>query len=138
MQRPTPEVMYGIKETFDFLKRENHLRMIPIFQTTQTFAVHMYIDEVGALYGLILHNPKLVITLALSALKKDKKPFGAFILKYGFEHVWKTNAEKENLNVRFQTDIIIIWQREECSVVNWRHSWVGYARYQTSRRPGQV
>jgi len=112
MQRPTPEVMFRIRGTIqDFLTRENLLGMIPIFQGTQTTAGYGHLDEVGALYGLIWHNPRLVLTYALAALKKDKKPFSLFSLKYGYEHVWKTIAEKEKLDIRFQTDITSIQRK---------------------------
>ena len=112
MQKPTPEVMYRIRGTvLDFLKRENLLGMIPVFQATLTMSGYGHIDEVGALYGLIFYNPKLAVSAALAALKKDKKPFSLFSLKYGFEYVWKTITEKENLNVRFQIDITNIQTR---------------------------
>ena len=69
MLRPTPEVMYRIRGTIlDFLKRENLPGMIPIFQVIQTLAGYGNIDEVGALYGLIWINPRLVISMAVSAL----------------------------------------------------------------------
>ena len=102
MQKPTPEVMYRIRGTIlDFLKREDLLGMIPLFQATLTMSGYGHIDEVGALYGLIFYNPKLAVSVALAALKKDEKPFSLFSLKYGYEYVWKTLADKENLNVQF-------------------------------------
>lgn len=113
MQRPTPEVMYRIRGTlFDFLKRENLLGMLPIFQVTQTSAGYGQVDEIGALYGLIWHNPRLVIVPALRAIKQDSEPFSIFYLKKGYEHVWKTIAEKEKLNIRFETDIVNIHRKK--------------------------
>ena len=113
MQRPTPEVMQRVRGTlFDFLKRENLLGMLPIFQITQTSAGYGQVDEIGALYGLIWHNPRLVLVPALRALKQDNKPFSLFYLKYGFEHSWKTIVEKEKLKIRFKTDIISIQRKK--------------------------
>lgn len=109
MQRPKPEVMFRIRGTIlDFLQRENLLGMIPIFRTTQTIYGYGHVDEVGALYGLMWNNPRLMVSLALHGLKQDKTPFSGYSLKYGFEHVWKTIVEKERLNIQFQTDITSI------------------------------
>ena len=72
MQRPTPKVMQRLQGTIlDFLKRENLLGMLPIFQTTQTLAGYGHLDETAALYGLIWHNPRLILVMALVALKED-------------------------------------------------------------------
>eukprot|EP00092_Neocalanus_flemingeri_P048583 GFUD01055484.1.p1 GENE.GFUD01055484.1~~GFUD01055484.1.p1 ORF type:complete len:620 (-),score=86.20 GFUD01055484.1:6-1865(-) len=116
MQRPTPEVLHRIRGTLlDFLTRENLLGMIPIFQMIQTLPGYGQLDEIGTLYGLIWHNPRLVMTVALSAIKQEREPFAQFSLKKGFENVWKTIVEKENFDIRFQTDIVSI-QREESGV----------------------
>ena len=58
-----------------------------------------------------MNNPKFAVLAALAALNKDEKPFSLFSLKYGYEYVWKTLAEKENLNVQFQIDITNIQTR---------------------------
>ena len=116
MQRPTAEVMHRIRGTLmDFLKREDLLAMVPIFDGTQTLAGYGHLDEIAALYGLLWHNPRLVLTAALAALKQSSKPFGMFSLKYGYEHIWKTIAMKEKLNIHFQTDIVSI-KKERNSV----------------------
>jgi len=112
MQRPTPEVMYRVRGTImDFLERENLLAMVTIFETTQTLAGYGHIDDIGALYGLIWHNPRFMVTMALMAIKKNKGPFSLYSLKYGYEHVLKTIAKKENLNIQFQVDIERIERR---------------------------
>lgn len=113
MQRPSTEVMYRIRGTIlDFLTRENLLGMVPMFQITQTLAGYGQLDEIGALYALMWHNPKLVISLVLEAIKQDTDLFSIFSLKDGFEKIWKTIVEKENLNVHFHTDIVNIKRRE--------------------------
>eukprot|EP00092_Neocalanus_flemingeri_P108385 GFUD01139200.1.p1 GENE.GFUD01139200.1~~GFUD01139200.1.p1 ORF type:complete len:607 (-),score=105.93 GFUD01139200.1:135-1955(-) len=107
MQRPTPKVMHRIRGTLlDFLTRENLLGMMPIFQRTQTLMGYGQIDEIGTLYGLIWNNPKMVLSVVLLAIKQEQGPFSVFILKNGFEKVWKSIFEKEKLDVRFQTDIV--------------------------------
>ena len=136
MQRPTQEVMHRIRGTFlNFLERENLLGMVSTFQYIQTLGGYGQLDEVGALYGLLLFNPKLVLTLALSAIGEDKGPFSWYSLKDGFENVWKTIDQKEELNIHFHTDIVSIirkknniyldtWQnfkakREVCNFLIW-------------------
>ena len=109
MQRPTPEVLHRIRGTIlDFLKRENLLVLLPIFQLSGTLAGYGHLDEVGALYSLIWHNPRLVLSVALKSLKLNRKPFDIFTLKHGYEHIWKTIVKREDLNIYFQTDIISI------------------------------
>ena len=66
MPRPGTGVMYRIRGTFlDFLKRENLLSLVPYFLITQTVQGYGYLDEVGALYGLLWNNPRFVVTSAL-------------------------------------------------------------------------
>ena len=75
MQRPTPEVMHRVRGTIlDFLQRENLVGMIPILQTTHTLDGYGHLDEIGALYGLIWNNPRLVLTMALIAINQDNEP----------------------------------------------------------------
>ena len=113
MQRPTPEVMHRVRGTIlDFLQRENLVGMIPILQTTHTLDGYGHLDEIGALYGLIWNNPRLVLTMAFIAINQDTEPFSLFSLKHGFESVWKTIAEKEKLNVQFHTDIVSIHRKK--------------------------
>jgi len=119
MQKPSPDVMHRIRGTIlDFLKRENLLGMTPIFQITGTLAGYGHMDEVAALYFFIWHNPKLVLTVALTAIKQNKKPFALFSLKKGYENVWKTIAEKDKLNVRFKTDITSIERKSDGVYLN--------------------
>ena len=114
MQRPTQEVMYRIRGTIkDFLERENLRALIPVFETTQTVPGYGHLDEIGTLYALIWHNPRLMLTLALTALKQNKEPFSPFCLKYGYEKAFRTIAEKEKLNIQFQTDIVGIDRRSD-------------------------
>ena len=87
VQRPTSKVMNRIRGTLlDFVTRENLLGMIPIFQITQTLVGYGKLDEIGALYGLIRNNPRLVLTVALSDINQYREPFSFFSLKGGFEN----------------------------------------------------
>lgn len=113
MRRPTPDVMYRIRGTImDFLTRENLLGMVPTFHRTQTAAGYGYLDEVSALYGLIWHNPRLVLTIVLIGLKKSKSPFAVHSFKSGYENIWKTVVKKDQLDIRFHVDILNIFRNE--------------------------
>ena len=109
MPRPSADVLYRIRGTFlDFLKREKLLTLVPYFLITQTVQGYGYLDEVGALYGLMWNNPKFVVTSALRAVGQDKDPLSVYVLRDGFELIWKTIAEKEKLNIKFNSDIVRI------------------------------
>lgn len=111
MRRPTPDVMYRIRGTImEFLTRENLLGMVPIFHRTQTLPGYGYLDEVSALYGLIWHNPRLVLTSVLVGLKKSKSPFAVHSFKSGYENIWKTVVKKDQLDIRFHVDILNIFR----------------------------
>ena len=107
MLRPTSNVLHRIRGTFmDFLKRENLFTLVPYFICSQTVQGYGYLDEVGALYGLMWNNPKFVLTLALRALGQSRDPFSIYVFRDGFETIWKTIAEVEKLDIRFNSDIV--------------------------------
>ena len=109
MLQPSARVMVRLRGTIlDFLTRENLLALVPIFKLSITQPGYGYLDETPALYGLIWNNPKLLIALALRALKKDEDPMSVYILGNGYENVWKRVVEKEGLNIQFDTDIYSI------------------------------
>ena len=60
----------------------------------------------SAIYGLIWNTPKFVVNILLRILKQDKYPYSAYVLKHGFEKVWKTVVEEESLNVTYNVDIV--------------------------------
>eukprot|EP00092_Neocalanus_flemingeri_P103159 GFUD01131981.1.p1 GENE.GFUD01131981.1~~GFUD01131981.1.p1 ORF type:complete len:527 (-),score=102.25 GFUD01131981.1:408-1988(-) len=109
MLRPDEDVMFRIRGTFlEYLKRENMLALVPVFKLSNELQGYGHLDEVSALYGLIWNNPKFVITLTLRALKQDNDPLSVYVLRDGFEKIWKNIVQKENLDIRFNTDIYSI------------------------------
>ena len=107
MLRPGVDVQHRIRGTFlDFLKRENLLTLVPYFILTQTSQGYGHLDEIGTLYGLLWNNPKFVVAVALRSIGNDKDPLSIYILKNGFEILWNTVVEKENINVKFNSDIV--------------------------------
>ena len=149
MEKPKPSTMNRIRGTFlDFLQRENLEAMKVIFTTSQVIAGYGFIDEVSALYGLMWNKPAFISTYAFRILRvppqNERQNF--YILREGFEKVWKNIVEKENLNIEFNTDIysirrqsngdsiLKIWEgsslrSELCNFVIWTPPMSGLLRY---------
>ena len=109
MLQPSSKVMSRVRGTLqEFLTRENMLALLPVFKLSLSLGGYSYVDEVPAIYGLIWNNPKLMVVSALRALNRDTENMSVYILKDGFELVWKTIVEKEKLDVRYNTDIYSI------------------------------
>jgi len=123
MERPSPEVLHRTRGTFlEFLQRENLHIMIPIFQISHTAIGYGYLDEVSTLYGLIWNNPKLIVTLVLRALNKADDPFNIYVLKNGFEKLWRTIVKEEELNVVYNVDIVQVKKRYKSVVLKTWHN----------------
>ena len=66
MQKPTKDVFNRTSGTFkEFLEKESLTPLIPLFLISHAAQGYGYIDEIGALYGLMWNTPNLVISLAL-------------------------------------------------------------------------
>ena len=88
--------MQRIRGTFlDFLRREDMLALVPLMKGSTELQGYGYIDEVSALYGLIWNNPKFIVSLGLRALRKDSAPNGIFVLKDGFQKIYKNIAMRK-------------------------------------------
>ena len=106
MPQPCRDVMHRIRGTFlEYLKREDMMALVPMFKLSHTLQGYGHLDEVSALYGLMWNNPKFMVALGLRALKKDYEPHSVFVLKDGFEKIWKNIVDKEDLNVIYNVDI---------------------------------
>jgi len=105
-QKPTEDVMYRIRGTIqDFLIRENFESLQPIFKLLVTLPGYGSIDEIGALYGLIHVDPSAILYLVDAALDIPRPPAVVYSLTEGFEQVWTGIAEKENFDIRYNTNI---------------------------------
>jgi len=117
MQRPSDQVLYRTRGTFqDFLNRENLRPVGPIIQ--QIFEVPGYgsLDQTAALYGLIWVNPSQIRTLVLEVLGQEKEVIELLgqekerytinVLKEGYETLWSTIVEREEVEVRYNVDIV--------------------------------
>merc|ERR1719483_530171 len=106
MLRPSSETLHRTRGTFmEFLTREDLIPLVPLFKLIHTLQGYGQLDEISALYGLMWVNPKFVVSSTLRALGKAKEPFGTFVLKDGFEALWKAIVKKENIKVHYNIDI---------------------------------
>ena len=108
--RPAPYAFYNnVSGTFkDFLVRENLTILTPVLEILHTAQGYGYLDEVGAIYGLMWNTPELLISGALRLLEADKSPYSFFAFKEGFEKIWSTIVDQENLDIQYNIDIINI------------------------------
>ena len=75
------------------------------------------------MYGLIWNTPQFLVNMALIALKQERYPYEAYVLKNGFEKIWTTIIEKDNINVKYNTDIIGVVQGAHSADLHiWRNS----------------
>eukprot|EP00111_Clytia_hemisphaerica_P004410 TCONS_00012610-protein len=109
MPQPSKENMEKIRGTFlEFIIRNGLQALVPLFQASTTFQGYGHIDEVAALYGLMWNTPNFI-----NGFKERLagKGFGDMnILKSGFQNLWETIVNKENLRVTFNVDILKIYR----------------------------
>ena len=123
MQKPTEEVLNRTSGTFKtFLEKENLKPLIPLFLISHAAQGYGYIDEVGAIYGLMWNTPNLVISLALRSLGIKQDPFRVYVFKDGFENVWNTVVRQEKFDIRFLTSIQNIDRDENGVKIDYRDS----------------
>ena len=110
MHPPEPYLLYhNLSGTFnDFLERENLTILTPFFELLHTGHGYGYLDEVGAIYGLMRNTPELVISAALRLLEADEDPYSFYAFKEGFEKIWTTIVEKEELDIVYNSNIVNI------------------------------
>jgi len=106
-QKPTKEVMYRIRGTIkEFLIREGLESLQPIFKLLFTVpGGYGSIEEIGALYGLMDMSPTTLLYFVDVAVGVSRPPLVLYGLTKGFEQVWTGIAEKENLDIRYNTNI---------------------------------
>ena len=123
MQKPNEAVFNRTAGTFQaFLEREKLTPLIPIFVMSHAAQGEGYLDEVGALYGLMWNTPSFVISLALRSIGKDEDPYRTYVLKDGFQNVWNTVVKKEKFDIRFLTSIQKIDRDKDGVKIDYRDS----------------
>ena len=105
MRRPYPNTMETLRYTFEeFLKRNNLLVLKPIFIASHTIQGYGHLDEISALYGLMWNTPVYVQGLAAKFI--GLQSHGLNMIRGGFQNLWKTVVEKENIRVCKNANII--------------------------------
>lgn len=67
--------------------------------------------------GLIWNNHNIVVTFTFTL------PFIVFVIRKGYEKIWRTIVEKESLDVRFNCDIFKVqWNWSSVKLFIWRNS----------------
>jgi len=103
-QRPSKEVLYRLRGTIaDFLKREQLESLTPMLKFI--LMSYGYLDEIGALYGVMWLHPLLIILFTDSIIGLKRKPLDFYIMTDGYQQVWDNIAEKEKLDIRYNTQI---------------------------------
>ena len=89
MPRPSKDVLKLVNGTFtEFLQTNNLTTLLPYLEMDTTTSGYGYLDEIGALYGLLWFTPKYVLRIALQILGFEKDPYRGYVLKNGFEEIW--------------------------------------------------
>ena len=123
MQKPTEDVFNRTSGTFKtFLEKEKLTPLIPLFLISHAGQGYGYIDEIGALYGLMWNTPNLVLSLALLSIGIKQDPFRVYVFKDGFENVWNTVVNRERFDIRFLASIQNIDRNENGVKIDYRDS----------------
>ena len=104
MRQPTSQTMATLRCTFEeFLIKNNLLVLKPIFIASHTIQGYGHLDEISALYGLMWNTPVYVKALAGKFINK---PHGLNMIRGGFQNLWKTVVEKENIEVVLNANVL--------------------------------
>ena len=111
MMKPNETTLSLLNVTLkSFLEREGLTTLIPVFNRVHVGAGYGYLDEVGALYGLIWVSPNFLISIGLRALGIHQDPHRSYVMRDGFENVFNTIVRVENLDIRFNSTINTIYR----------------------------
>ena len=103
MRQPGRETMETLRCTFEeFLKKKNLLALKPIFLASHTVQGYGHLDEMSALYGLMWNTPNYIKGLAGKLIGVSH---GLNMIRGGFENLWKTIVQRENIKVVLNANI---------------------------------
>ena len=104
MRRPYRQTMDTLRCSFErFLMKNNLLVLKPIFIASHTVQGYGHLNEISALYGLMWNTPSYIQALAerFILIKSD----GLRMIRGGFQNLWTTIVEKENIDVFLNTSV---------------------------------
>ena len=108
MQQPSKETLRETSGIFsDFLKRNELEILIPMMEFSHSMMGYGYIDEIGTLYGLMWNTPKVILSIVLKTFfDMNGDTYDVYVLKKGFQHLWKMVVEKHDLNIQLNSSIL--------------------------------
>ena len=111
MMRPNETTLSLLNVTLkSFLEREGLTTLIPVFNRIHVGAGYGYLDEVGALYGLIWVTPNFLISIGLRALGIHQDPHRSYVIRDGWENIFNTIVREEKFDIRFNSTIKTIYR----------------------------
>ena len=119
MPQPSKATLRETSGTFsDFLKK-NELEILIPMMDFQSYMMWAYgpIDEIGTLYNLMYKTPNAILPLVynifniFSGMNGDHNDL--YFLKKGFQHLWKTVVEKEDL----MKNVIFLFGLHQCLIL---------------------
>jgi len=105
MPRPGFKILQSLNCSYmDFLKKNRFEGLRPLLLLTHTLQGYGYLDEVAALYGLMWNTPFLMRSLLKLATGQETET-RPYLLKSGFQNLWESIAERENLSIMLNSNI---------------------------------
>jgi len=118
MLKPSTDVLYRLRGTFmDFLERENLQTLAIVFIFSQTMTGYGFLDEIGALYGVMWCDPVWLVTSSLRSVGLDEYPLSIYAYRNGFERIWETIVDVEKLKINFNSNISKITKHSNGSTI---------------------
>lgn len=103
MRQPYQQTMSTLQCSFEtFLMRNNLQVLKPVFIAAHTIQGYGHLNEISALYGLMWNTPSYVQALAGKLINKS---YGLNMIRGGFQNLWTTIAERENITVFLNTSV---------------------------------
>ena len=114
MRQPNSSTLDQLSGTFkEFLVGKNLTPLIPLFEIIHSAQGYGFLDEIGALYGLMWNTPRWLTSIVLRSssekchkgLNNTLKQYEDFVLSEGFEKVWTNIVQEKQFDIVFNVDI---------------------------------
>jgi len=106
-----PKDKERVDKTFEeFLDDENLQLLKPLLYASNSVQGYGRLEEIPTMYGMTWNTPKMMGVL-LKRLSGDNIG-GFYMLRNGFQNLWKNIIEKEGLNIKYNVNIIKIRRSE--------------------------
>jgi len=113
---PKPKNFDDINMTFlEFLEKHGLQSLLPMLTYSLSVQGYGIIDTIPAFYGLWWITPELLTSVFDICRNLQKKPI-VTMLYDGFQNLWETIAEKNNLNIIFECNITKIERGDKIKI----------------------